>query len=166
MYIRPATLEDVATMSDIHALTWKTAYKGMISDSYLESIPGDKWVPVFTKALENNLYEAAVMCTNEKVTGCVTFGRARFDDSGKNGEIITLYVLPEFWSEGQGYRLMRFALQKLLEKGYERCLVWVLKQNGRAIGFYRKIGFTCDNEEITVNLEGQKLNETRYSIRL
>ena len=43
--IRIATIGDVHTISLIHALSWKEAYKNNLSQQFLSSIQNDRWVP-------------------------------------------------------------------------------------------------------------------------
>lgn len=210
--VRFATIEDVKSLSSILAKTWKTAYHDYISREYLESISDDRWVPSFTKNIEENLYEVVLYNLNGKNTGCITYGKARGDitcntgetcssdtkkiscessnkkscSSSKNNEgscnskssnnscksdfmeaeIISLYVLPEYWSSKQGYELIKFGLDRLKSQGYDKCYLWVIEGNERAINFYKKVGFISDNSKITINLGGQDLVEVKYSIEL
>lgn len=164
-YIRLAKLEDVFTMSRIHALTWKKAYTGLIPQDYLDKIREDRWVKPFTEALSNNLHEAAIISNGSEDTGCICFGKSRDDEIGY-GEVISLYVLPEYWSNRQGYELMNFALKRLKEQGFENCHLWVLEGNNRAIRFYERYGFTKDDKARIIKIGGIDLAEIRYSIKL
>lgn len=47
--IKTATINDVKDISYIHAVSWKTAYKGVIPQDYLDNLKNDFWV------LEENL---------------------------------------------------------------------------------------------------------------
>jgi GNAT superfamily N-acetyltransferase len=176
--IRIATLEDIPKISFIHARTWKKAYKGYISQEYLDNITDDRWVLPFTKALSENIHEAAIISTDDgKDTGCITYGKARIgasclgNDSCGNccdtcGEIYSLYVLPEYWSTQQGYRLTNFALNRLHLKGMRQCYIWVLKDNVRAKRFYERYGFKNLNVTANFLLNELKLTEEKYFIRL
>lgn len=179
--VRLAAIEDVEAMSFIHARTWKSAYKDFISSDYLNIISDEGWIPLFKRAFSENLHEAAVYEKNGKITGTVTFGRGRLsgtctttdDDTASKvnvntsgGEIISLYVLPEFWSTKQGYELTRFAVEKLKNQGYKSCYLWVIKDNERAVNFYKKFGFKSTNQYISVNLAGKDVVEEKYEICL
>lgn len=200
--VRFAKTEDVKSLSFIHAQTWKEAYKDYITESYLETISEEKWVPFFTEAIDEKLYNVVLYNLEGKNTGCITFGKARGDitcntgdscNSSVNGnscsfnnkvcssskeievscisnpkeaEIISLYVLPEFWSSKQGYKLTKFALDSLKSQGYSKCYLWVIDKNEKARSFYERLGFKNDEGEITINLGGKDVTEVRYSIDL
>lgn len=163
MGVRSANISDIKAMSYIHARTWKKAYIDYISREYLNNIPDDGWVPLFTRAFNENIHEAAVFETEGIITGTVTFGRGSFIDEG---EIISLYVLPQFWSTGQGYQLTKFAVEGLKEQGFKSCYLWVIKENKRAVSFYKKFGFESTGELTTVMLAGLPVIEEKYRIYL
>ncbi len=177
--IRPATIEDVAAMSYIHSRTWKIAYKDFITKQYLDNITDDGWIPIFKRELLENIHEAAVFELDNKITGCITFGKGRNDQtctmpnsvtseisscSGCNsGEIISLYVLPEYWHSKQGYELTKFAVERLKQLGFRDCYLWVIKDNEHAKRFYKKYGFNSTNTYATVNLGGSDITEEKYN---
>lgn len=45
-----------------------------------------------------------------KATACITYGKSRDESLEDFAEIISLYVLPEYWSQKQGYELMQFSM--------------------------------------------------------
>lgn len=53
MEIRKATIDDVKDISRIHALSWKSAYKGIVPQTYLDELKEDFWVPVFEAWIKN-----------------------------------------------------------------------------------------------------------------
>jgi len=81
-----------------------------------------------------------------------------------DGEIISLYVLPKYWSTKQGYELTRFAVERLKSQGYKSCYLWVIKENDRAVNFYKRFGFKSTAEFTTVMLAGQAVIEEKYRI--
>ncbi len=224
MGVRLANIEDVKSMSFIHAQTWKKAYVKYISAEYLDNITDDGWVPLFTRAFVQNLHEAAVFELDGIITGTVTFGSGRqlstcttcttseLDSTrtrenmnkqedncacyiesmngqedncassikdeniqrdiicgaslGDEGEIISLYVLPQYWSTKQGYQLTKFVTDRLKSQGYKSCYLWVIKENDRAVTFYKKFGFRSAKEFTTVMLAGKAVVEEKYRLYL
>lgn len=177
MGVRIALINDVAGMSYVHSQTWKKAYVDYISADYLENISDDGWIPLFAKALTDKIHDAAVFELDGIITGTITFGRERkrqnslYKENGieqinSEGEIISLYVLPEYWATKQGYELMKFAVENLRQQGFKSCFLWVIRENERAIRFYRRFGFTSTNELLTVNMAGRPLVEEKYRIML
>ncbi|AEY66205.1 GNAT family N-acetyltransferase [Clostridium sp. BNL1100] len=180
--IRLATVDDVTAMSYIHSITWKTAYRDFITKEYLDNLTVEGWIPIFKRELLENIHEAAVFELDNRITGCITFGKGRVgqtctmpnsDTSDStytgncyncnSGEIISLYVLPEYWQSKQGYELTKYAVERLKQQGFEDCYLWVIKDNERAKGFYRKFGFKSTNMFTSVNLGGRDIIEEKYN---
>lgn len=45
--IRKMTKEDdVCAIAEIYAKSWKTAYHGIVPQSYLDAVDGDRWLPI------------------------------------------------------------------------------------------------------------------------
>lgn len=164
--LRIATIDDVQTISLIHALSWKEAYKNTFSQEFLNSIQNDRWVPFFTEHIQNQRFETALLFKDGKATACITYGKSRDESREDFAEIISLYVLPECWSQKQGYELMQFSIQRLKEQGFYQIYLWVLKENKRAIQFYEKIGFANDGATTEVTMDNKILTDIRYRIAL
>ncbi|MGG7177726.1 GNAT family N-acetyltransferase [Clostridium paraputrificum] len=148
--IRKANKFDVIAISEVHARSWKEGYKGLISEKYLKKIYDRLWVPKFIQILNDNEYMVSLYTVDGKVTGCITYGKEQdcivptvTEEIKREGmaEIVTFYVLPEYWGKMQGYKLATFAEKILKDMGYKGCYVWVLYGNERAIKFYEKFGF-------------------------
>lgn len=82
----------------------------------------------------------------------------------EEGEIISLYVLPQYWSTKQGYELTKFSIEQLKKQFYKSCYLWVIKDNERAVSFYKKFGFKSTGEITSVMLGGKAVIEERYRI--
>jgi ribosomal protein S18 acetylase RimI-like enzyme len=79
------------------------------------------------------------------VVGFVGYGD-RGEEAPGVGEIFALYVLSEYYGMGLGRMLLEAGLKKL--ENYPRIVLWVLKDNARAIRFYEKCGFRPTGEEL------------------
>ncbi|MFA7077644.1 MAG: GNAT family N-acetyltransferase [Syntrophomonas sp.] len=164
--IRIAALDDVGTISLIHALSWKEAYKNDFSPQFLSSIQNDRWVPFFSEHIQNQRFETSLFIEDERAVGCITYGKSRDEALVDCAEIVSLYVLPVYWLQKIGYELMQFSLQRLREQGFHQVLLWVLKENKRAIRFYEKIGFVDDGATIEVPMDDKILTDLRYRLEL
>lgn len=47
MYVRDAELSDANDLSLVYQISWKTAYKGMVPDEYLNNLSQDHWTEAF-----------------------------------------------------------------------------------------------------------------------
>ncbi len=169
MGVRLAKVDDVGAMSYVHARTWKGAYDKYIPIEYLNNISDDGWIPLFTKVIVDNIHEAAVYELEGRITGTISYGNEKAEPECSEcdeGEIISLYVLPEYWSAKQGYELTSFALDRLKQQGCKSCYLWVIKENDRAVNFYKKIGFLSTKEISTLVYAGVKVFLEKYRMRL
>lgn len=162
MKIRKATLNDIKDISRIHALSWKSAYKGIISQQYLDDLQEDFWVSAFQFWIEGNYLTVQIILDDQKPIGCISYGKSRDDKLPDWGEIVSIYLLPEYFATGNGQRLFDAALSELKESGYKNIFLWVLKENHRARKFYEKNGFQCSQDECTFEIMGRKYIDIRY----
>lgn len=161
---------DILNISKVHAKTWKQAYKGLINDKYLNRIYDEFWVPKFSQLFQGKDYEVAVYTVDSKITGCITYGKIQDFIVPLNkeevlreniGEIITFYVLPEYWRNKQGCKLASYAIEELKRKGYKGCYLWVLYNNERAIKFYEKFGFIKEEVFVETSVGKEMTREQR-----
>ncbi|MEG6523510.1 GNAT family N-acetyltransferase [Desulfotomaculum sp. 1211_IL3151] len=139
--IRRATIRDTRIISNIHASSWKIAYKDIVPQKFLDELEYDFWVSAFQNWIDNNILTAQIIYDNERPVGCITYGRSRDNKLSKWGEIVSVYVLPGYFRKGYGQKLLETALKDLKEEGFQNCYLWVLKENYNARRFYEKMGF-------------------------
>ncbi len=134
---RMRSSDDFAAISCVYALSWKAAYRGIIPNAYLDAISGDGW----TRMLTNSLANSIVLLENGEYIGTASICPARDETRRGWGEIISIYLLPEYFGKGYGKPLLDAAVSGLEQMGFKRIYLWVLKENNRARGFYEKNGF-------------------------
>ncbi len=163
MEIRKATIDDIKDISRIHALSWRSAYKGIIPQTYLDELKEDFWVPAFTLWLKDKVLTAQVMIENGRIIGCVAYGKARDKSLLSWGEIVSIYLIPEYFGKGYGSKLLESALLDLKQSGFQNIYLWVLKENQRARYFYEKNNWRCnEDDECICEIAGKQLTEIRY----
>ena len=134
------TEEEILGKAFVHWTTWHDAYRGIISDAYL-----DRFTLEACERMARSWTEGIIIAKDgERVVGFVGFG-TRGEEAPNVGEIFAMYVLSEYYGKGVGRRLMDAALERLKE--YPTVCLWVLKENRRAIRFYEKCGFAADGAE-------------------
>lgn len=122
----------------MHCTAWQEAYRGIVSDRYLDSMTVEATTARARRFPENTL----VARDKEKVVGFAVYGPSRDEDLTDAGEVVAIYVLKEYYGRKIGYRLMNEAVSRLGE--YNTIFVWVLEKNERAIHFYHRYGFEFD----------------------
>ncbi|HBP63824.1 MAG TPA: GNAT family N-acetyltransferase [Desulfosporosinus sp.] len=162
MEIRRATLDDVKDISRIYALSWKSAYKGIIPQAYLDELKEDFWVSAFVEWIKDSVLTVQLISENGRLVGCVAYGKSRDESLPYWGEIVSIYLLPEYFGKGYGNKLLESALLDLKQSGYQDIYIWVLKENQRARHFYEKKKLQCNNDEYVFEIMGEQLIDVRY----
>ena len=158
-YITPA--DDKMTISRIYEESWKYAYKGIIPQDYLESLPEGRWVA----NLENSNGGTLVCVDNGRIVGTSSFCESRFNQFKGWGEIISIYLLPDYMGRGFGKVFFDSVIVELKKMGYRNIFVWVLEENLRARKFYEKEGFVMTDVYLDDNIGGKDVREIRYIYR-
>lgn len=95
------------------------------------------------------------------VVGFAAFGQARDVDDPGDGELYAINLDPDAWGLGLGRQLFRSACDGLDALGFERQVLWVVKENERARGLYDSEGWRPDGQTKTDETLGS-ITEVRY----
>lgn len=159
MEIRYITPNDsLVEISDIYEKSWKSAYQGMIPQSYLDSIPAGRWADRLHIAGMHNL----ILVENGKMIGTASFCKSRWEAYRDYGEIVSIYFLPDYMGKGYGKFLLDKCIKELKKLGFRNVLLWVLEDNRRARKFYEKNGFACAEVFMEDNIGGEDIREVLY----
>lgn len=92
----------------------------------------------------------------------MTLGKCRDGDSDSScGETWGIQLLPHYWNQGIGTKLIKWRIEELKNREFEKVSLWVLEENITARRFYEKIGFQHDGTVKELNI-GNQLKEYRY----
>lgn len=149
--------DDNQAIASIYAKSWKSAYRGILPQEYLDNVNSQKWMNIF----EDTSRQMFLAIQNETIIGVITCSKARDDRWFDWGEIVSIYLLPDYYHHGIGTKLLQVALQELINQGYKQIYLWVLEENQSAIAFYKKNGFKESKEIVQVNIGGRLVNEIR-----
>lgn len=155
-YITP--VDDRMEISNIYEQSWKTAYKGIVPQEYLDSIPQGRWA----SKVDTPEWNTMLCLVDGKIVGTSSFCGSRFNFYKGYGEIISIYFLPEYVGKGYGKKLMERVLSELKDKGFDKVFLWVLEENRSARCFYEKMGFEPGPQELADSICGKVMNELSY----
>lgn len=158
-----AMSEMAKDIAKVHIKSWQSAYKNIVPRSFLDSLSIENRAKKykFGKDNEEDVYFYAAKLGNQ-IIGLLNLCKSRDEDANNIGEISAIYLLPDYWGMGYGTKMMMYSLDMLKKWGYEKIIIWVLKDNIRAVNFYKKIGFASDEKQKTLKL-GKELTVARYS---
>ena len=162
VHFREATAEDAGLISHIYASSWRKSYRGLISTDYLERLPDEYWVPSMRSWLDSGRLEALMIYEDKQPIGCACYGRGRDEDHGDWGEIVSIYLLPEWMGKGYGKQLFEETMRRLQTQGFTRFYLWMIRGNDRAAGFYTRHGFKATSDTVEYHIGGQAITDVRY----
>lgn len=161
--IRAAVPADAEEISRVHIATWQRAYRGQVSDAFLDGL-SDRIEGRVAWWRERLAAGATALVTRdgEQLTGFVGFGAAEPPTAPALGEVYAIYVDAPYWDRGHGRALMSGALEALRGRGFAAAVLWVLESNVRARRFYERGGWAVDGGTKTEAIGGETLREVRY----
>lgn len=166
MIIRKAEIADAEGIAKVHVDSWRTTYKGIIPDEYLENLSYEKRVMMWKSILSaesNELFENLIVHVAEnetgEIVGFVSGGKKQDAFKDYKGELSGIYLLKEYQRHGIGHRIVAAFVQSLLDINVENMLVWFLAENSAKL-FYEKLGGReiCKGKIVI----GKELNSLAY----
>lgn len=164
MNLKRANVDDAEIISNIHALSWKVAFKGLLPQQYLDELKNDFWVGTFKEWMAKNALTAQLVYENNLAVGCISYGKSRDDLLPEWAEIVSIYVLPNYWGKGYGSKLLNTALLEIRQLDYKNAYLWVLEGNLNAKAFYENKGFFYNGDKYPFEIMGKPFVNLRYTI--
>ena len=139
--IRPIVAADAITVADLHATSWRDAYRGMLRDEYLDGDIATERRQVWTGRLGAPV-DANYGFIAEAETGPVGFVYMLGGVDATWGTLIdNLHVLPGLKGRGIGRRLLEAAaLETAAPFPGRRVHLFVFEANAAARRFYASVG--------------------------
>jgi ribosomal protein S18 acetylase RimI-like enzyme len=167
MIYRKAKSNEAEAIAALHAKSWQVAYKGILSDNFLNNEVKENrlklWTDRFANPAENEFICMAVEDEELKGFVCV-YGN---DDAQWGALIDNLHVLPESKGQGIGKRLMQEAFKWIAENyPNPHFYLWVYEDNHEARRFYEKMGGENVQSATYENPGGGISNTLRYAWRI
>ncbi|GHG87520.1 GNAT family N-acetyltransferase [Streptomyces lanatus] len=167
--IRPMTLADCDRVAEIRIGGWRSAYRGLIPQSYLDALDvaeeAERRRTHFSRA--DGSVVNLVAERDGEIVGWACHGPYR-DGEVRTGdaELYAIYVDPGRYGGGIGDALLQESVLRCTAAGHARMLLWVLKDNAGARRFYERAGFAADGAEEPFEVDGVGVPEVRYAREL
>lgn len=160
--IRTATPRDAEQIAFVHIDSWRTTYRNIVSDDFLNGLnvqtKSNFWeIALTTKS--NNIFVAE---SDGKIIGFATGGQSR-DKNEFDSELYAIYVLQQHQRNNIGRLLLTATAKYLQTSGHSSLYVWVLADNNSRTFYERFGGKLFDKKEIEI--AGQQLTEIAYGWR-
>ena len=164
MPTRIATAADAEAIAQLHAASWRTAYRGIYTDDFL-----DHAVVEDRRTLWRDRFSAPIAqrCTilAEGAGGLEGFICVEGAEDPQWGSLIdNLHVAPDLKRSGIGRILMREGARWLHEHNAEvPVYLWVLEHNPNARRFYERLSATNAETIVMVTTDGGPNSTCRYT---
>jgi GNAT superfamily N-acetyltransferase len=169
MLIRPAVVSEAAAVARVHVAAWRAAYPNLLPERVLDALSEEERARRWERILSTSAGVTLIAEVDGALAGFASIGESRDEDAvpGRTGELYALYVAPEWWSRGIGWRLWAAARQRIFDTGFVEATLWVLEGNDRGRRFYERVGLALDPGAVqSVDIHGVTLPEVRYRCRL
>ena len=125
--IRPAGAADAAAISHVRVESWRTTYRGIVPDDFLDAMSAEAHVERTQRFLSADGVHTFVAEADVEVVGFAICGAERSGHPDYDGEVYGIYLLLEHQRQGVGRRLLSSAAEALRQAGMRAVLIWVLE---------------------------------------
>jgi ribosomal protein S18 acetylase RimI-like enzyme len=162
---RPMRLDEIDAFTALHKQCWREAYPLIMPLEYIESLDFEGRTKIMVEQLLEGKLKLLVATENGSLIGyssaCTPFNDKN-EDPERVVELLGIYLLSRYWDKGIGKELFNQVIASIADWPYEKIVLWVLKDNHRAIHFYQRQGFVRDGTEELCNLKGFVFPEVRF----
>jgi GNAT superfamily N-acetyltransferase len=169
MRIREAEPKDARSIAEIHVRSWQAAYRGQLTDEYLDGLSVEERLAHHRRTLEAPRAEWRTWVADEggPVVGFAVTGPSEDSDAEPStGELYAIYLQPERVGTGMGRSLFEHAIGDLRDSGFKAATLWVLATNERARRFYEVAGWRADGTETSERVDCEMRPTIRYRVDL
>jgi ribosomal protein S18 acetylase RimI-like enzyme len=148
MRFRLASLADAALIADLHTRSWQQAYRGILTDTYLNGPIAAERAVVWHERLSNPPANQWVVLAEENGQA-VGFICLYLDHDPALGTLVdNLHVEPGLKGQGIGAQLLQKGANVAATYASRPCFhLYVLARNQRAVGFYDRMAGQRVNHE-------------------
>lgn len=167
--IREAVPKDARAIAEIHVRSWQAAYRGQLTDDYLDGLTVEDRLEQHRRSLEEPRAGWVTWVADDAgtVTGFAVTGPSEdADASERTGELYAIYLDPDQIGTGLGRRLAEHALGDLRSHGFDTATLWVLETNERARRFYEAAGWVHDGTVTSERVDCEMRPTVRYRVNL
>jgi GNAT superfamily N-acetyltransferase len=160
--IRPASVDDAQPIARVRIDCWRSTYRGLIPDAYLDAMDIDASAALWTRVLSTATDRASVFVADDgDIVGFAAGNMLEEPRHGLNAELSAAYVRRDHQRAGIGRRLVDAVARAQRTQGARGLIVWVIAGNKGARAFYERLGATLLLEQ-PFEWDGMPLVEAGY----
>ncbi|MGX9134986.1 N-acetyltransferase family protein [Rummeliibacillus sp. JY-2-4R] len=160
MRIRRANIWDAEGIAKVHVDSWKTTYKGIIPDNYLDSLSYENRTELWKQNIIKDNYVIIVENGQGKIIGFADAWKRETNIEENTCDLTSIYLLEEYQGTGIGKALLRELFIHFKKMGYSKIFVDVLEDN-KTKYFYEYYGARFV-KNVQIKIGEKVLNESKY----
>jgi len=140
--LRRATAVDAPAIARVRVDGWRTAYRGIIPDAYLDGMQVEASTAMWERVLTAGPNTTSVHVADHagKVVGFASGAMLAEPKHGLDAELVAIYLRREFQHAGLGRQLVGAVVEAQRAQGATGLLTWVIAGNTAARVFYERLG--------------------------
>jgi len=167
--IREGEPRDAEAIAAIHVRSWQEAYRGQLTDEYLDGLKVEDRLEMHRYALAQPPPEYRMWVAEEgdRILGFAVTGRSEDADADeRTAELYAIYLEPDRVGTGLGRSLFEHAVGDLRDRGFRTVTLWVLETNAEARRFYETAGWSTDGATTSERVDCEMRPTVRYRTEL
>lgn len=161
MQIRTANLDDAQGIAKVHVDSWKTTYKGIIPNDFLNNLSYEQRTELWEKNIARADNYVVIAENNEgQIIGFADAWKREDNVTENSGDLTSIYLLEKYQGNGIGKKLFKELFNHFKQMGYEKVFVEVLEENKTRF-FYEYYGAKLV-KTVQIKIGGKILQELIY----
>lgn len=161
MQIRRAELDDAPGIAKVHVDSWRTTYKDIIPNDFLNNLSYEQRTELWKKNIARTDNYVVISENNEgQIIGFADAWKRNNNVVVNSGDLTSIYLLEEYQGNGIGKRLLKELFGHFKQMGYKKIFVEVLEENKTRF-FYEYYGAKLV-KTVQIKIGGKVLNELIY----
>jgi len=164
--LRRANAGDAPAIARVRIDSWRTTYRGMVPDAYLDAMQVDASTAMWDRVLTAGPNTTSVFVADHdgEIVGFASGAMLAEPKHGLDAELVAIYLRREFQRVGLGRRLVGAVVDAQSAHGATGLITWVIADNKAARGFYESLGAELLVEQ-PFQWDGLNLVEVGYGWR-
>ncbi|MCW3792087.1 GNAT family N-acetyltransferase [Paenibacillus sp. LS1] len=163
MQIRQAREGDAQGIAHVHTESWKTTYRGIVPDDFLDHLTTESRLSQWEKNIRSGEKDQILVVAEQpdgNIVGFACGGKEREGKLSYDGELYAIYLLKDVQQTGIGQQLATHVVHHLRTLNMKSLILWALERNS-ACRFYEKMGGVPVHTQ-SIRIGGQDLIEVGY----
>ena len=140
--LRRAIAGDAPAIARVRVDAWRTTYRGMVPEAYLDGMQVDASTAMWDRVLTAGPNTTSVFVADHAgdIVGFASGAMLGEPKYGIDAELVAIYLRREFQHVGLGRRLVGAVVDAQRTHGATGLLTWVIAANKVARAFYERLG--------------------------